>query len=95
MGFHNGTMSTQSENNLSVCPSGYVEISVADAKQLGVTEGMPLRLTSARGSVTGAAKVSGKIPAGLVFAPFHFREMAVSALLSGNTNIARVKVEKA
>jgi formate dehydrogenase alpha subunit len=95
MGFHNGTMSTLSENNLTVAPAGYVEIAAADAAQLGVTDGSQLKVTSDTGSITGPAKVSAKVPSGVVFAPFHFSSMAASALLAGNANVASVKVEKA
>ncbi|HEY6007928.1 MAG TPA: molybdopterin-dependent oxidoreductase, partial [Geobacteraceae bacterium] len=95
MGFHNGSMSTRSENNLTVAPTGYLEIAAADAARLGIADGVAVRLTAEKGSVTGPVKVSAKVPAGLVFAPFHFRGLSVTALLSGNTNVVCVKAERA
>ncbi len=93
--FHNGTMSTWSENNLAVAKDGYLELSSADATKLGISDGAAIRVTSPAGSITGKAKVSAKVQPGLLFAPYHFREMKVNALLEGNANLVNVKVEKA
>jgi len=95
IGFHNGTMSTASENNLSVSAAGYLEIAAEDAARLGIADGATVRVTSAAGSTTAAAKVSGKLQPGLLFAPHHFSGQNASALLKRSTNLANVKVEKA
>jgi formate dehydrogenase alpha subunit len=93
--FHNGTMSTWSENNLAVAKEGYLELSSADATMLGIATGTAIRVTSPAGSIIGKAKVSGKVQPGLLFAPYHFRELKANALLEGNANLATVEVEKA
>ncbi|GAM08992.1 NADPH-Fe(3+) oxidoreductase subunit alpha [Geobacter sp. OR-1] len=95
IGFHNGTMSTRSENNLSVSSQGYFEISEEDAQKLGVTDGASVKVSSPTAAVTGPAKVSGKLQPGLLFAPFHFRDLNAASLLKRNNNLASVKIEKA
>lgn len=94
IGFHNGTMSTRSENNLSVSPKGYVEIATEDAARLAITEGTAVKLTSPNGSISGTAKLNAGLPSGLVFAPHHFRDLNASSLLARTGNLAGVKVEK-
>lgn len=95
IGFHNGTMSTRSENNLSVSESGYIEVSDDDAKRLAITDGMQIKVTGASSCVSGKAKVSSKLQPGLLFAPYHFKELPAASLLTRKGNLAGVKVEKA
>lgn len=92
--YHNGAMSTRSDNNLTVVAEGYIELFVEDAAKLAIADGASVKLTSAVGSVTGKAKVTDRLQPGLLFAPYHFREMNVNALLEGNSNLAAVRVEK-
>jgi formate dehydrogenase alpha subunit len=94
VGFHNGTMSTRSENNLSVSSEGYLEIHPEDASRLGVAAGDALKVSSSAGSITGSARISARLQPGLMFAPCHFRELNANALLSGAVNLVSVKVEK-
>ncbi|AJE04285.1 molybdopterin-dependent oxidoreductase [Geobacter pickeringii] len=92
--YHSGSTTTWSANNLEVAPEGYVEIHPADAAKLGVSDGAPLKLSSAGGSVTGKARVSNRVQPGLLFAPYHFRSLNVNTLLSRGANWAGVSVEK-
>jgi formate dehydrogenase (NADP+) alpha subunit len=94
IGFHNGTMSTRSENNLTVSPAGYIEIAADDAARLGIADGAPVKVSSATDGITGAAKVSNKLQPGLLFAPFHFRDLNASSVLKRGTNLVEVKVER-
>jgi formate dehydrogenase alpha subunit len=94
IGFHNGTMSTNSENNLTVSPQGYIEIFAADAVRLGISDGSPVKVVSAAGSATGPARVSDRLQPGLLFAPYHFRDLNASSLLKRNTNLSAIKIEK-
>ena len=52
-----------------------VEISPDDAVALGVVEGDRVRITSRRGSADATIAVDSGLPAGLVFATFHFPEL--------------------
>jgi len=95
IGFHNGTSTTRSANNLTVSPAGYVDLHPSDAASLGVQDGNSLRVTSANGALIAPARISAKVQPGLLFAPVHFRQMNANALLKGNCNLVEVKVEKA
>jgi formate dehydrogenase alpha subunit len=95
IGFHNGTSTTRSENNLTVSPAGYVELHSSDALALGVVEGGKVKVSSSTGQLTASARISGKLQPGLLFAPSHFRELNANALLQGGCNLVEVKVEKA
>jgi formate dehydrogenase alpha subunit len=93
--FHNGTMSTRSANNLTVAGAGRIEVAAVDAAHLGIGDSATVRLTSTTASVTGTVKVSNRLQPGMLFAPNHFRDLNVNALLTGNANLVSVKVEKA
>lgn len=95
IGYHNGTTTTRSENNLLVSSGGYLELHAADAAALGVADGATVKVSSAGASLTARTKVSTKVQPGLLFAPSHFRELNANALLKGSCNLVEVKVEKA
>jgi len=94
IGFHNGTSTTRSENNLTVSPAGYLELHPSDAASLGVVEGGQVKVSSASGALVATAKISGRLQPGLLFAPSHFRDLNANALLKGGCNLVEVKVEK-
>jgi formate dehydrogenase (NADP+) alpha subunit len=95
IGFHNGTMSTDSANNLTVSPEGYIEISEDDADRLGIVDGGPVKVSSPAGTtVSGTAKVSGRLQPGVLFAPVHFRDLNASSLLAKGDNRVGVTVGK-
>jgi formate dehydrogenase (NADP+) alpha subunit len=94
IGFHNGTSTTRSENNLLVSPAGYLELHPSDAAALGVVEGGPVKVSSASAALTAVAKISAKLQPGLLFAPSHFRALNANALLKGSCNLVEVKVER-
>ena len=94
IGFHNGTSTTRSGNNLMVSPAGYLELHPSDAAALGVVDGGLVKVSSASGALTAPAKISAKLQPGLLFAPAHFRGLNANALLKGSCNLVEVKVEK-
>jgi formate dehydrogenase alpha subunit len=94
IGFHNGTTSTSSENNLVVSPAGYLELHPSDAAALGVVEGASVKVSSVCGTAVAPAKISASLQPGLLFAPAHFRELNANALLKGSCNLIEVKVER-
>jgi formate dehydrogenase alpha subunit len=92
--FHSGTTTTWSKNNQTVAPDGYIEIFTSDAGRLGIKGGELIRVTSSSGCITGMARVTSRLQSGLLFAPYHFRDLNVNALLEGSANLVSVRVEK-
>jgi predicted molibdopterin-dependent oxidoreductase YjgC len=80
--YHTGTMTRRVKSIEKVAPEAYLEINPKDAETLSVTNGMPVTVTSRRGSITVKAKVSERTEKGVVFIPFHFREAAANVLTS-------------
>jgi ferredoxin-nitrate reductase len=56
-------------------PGPFVEVSRADAGELGLEEGELVQLSSRRGTVRLPARLSDGVPAGLVFVPFHWGDL--------------------
>ena len=69
--FHTRTKTARSRELNAAAPKMWVEISVKDASELGISEGDIVRVTSRRGRIEAPARVSGVRP-GAVFAPFHY-----------------------
>jgi len=61
-------------------PNAYVEIHPSDALELGIEDGVNVRVTSRRGEIEISTKVTSRSPQGTVFIPFHFFEAAVNRL---------------
>ena len=60
----------------------YIEINPQDARDLAITNGIQVTVSSRQGSLTVKAQVSARPGRGVVFIPFHFREAAANALTS-------------
>jgi len=73
-------MSRRSKGLVSMTPDVFVEINYQDAKDLGVSQGDKLEITSRRGSIEVSADISEKCDKGVVFIPFHYSEAAVNRL---------------
>jgi len=78
--WHTGTMTRRSEGLDSREPVPIVEIHPQDALDLGVAEGDQVRVTSRRGSILIAVRLSGRQARGQIFIPMHFREAAANLL---------------
>jgi len=78
--YHSGTMTRVSPTLNREMATGYVEISPADAKNLGIKNGERVKVASRRGEIQVKAKVSRKVNRGVVFIPFHFAEAAANFL---------------
>jgi formate dehydrogenase alpha subunit len=92
--FHSGSTTTWSANNLTVAPEGFIEVFTEDAGRLGIDDGALVKITSAAGSITGKARITSRLQPGLLFAPYHFRDLNANSLLGGNANLVSVKLEK-
>ena len=78
--WHTGSMTRRSFALDAIQPAAMVFISEADAKRMGIADGDFVRVTSRRGSIELAAKVSHRETPGSCFIPFHFREAAANLL---------------
>jgi formate dehydrogenase major subunit len=73
--FHYHTRTQTSRSGLDqMLSEETADISPADAARLGIVDGDYVVVSSRRGSVKVKARVTGEIPAGLVWMAFHFRD---------------------
>lgn len=69
--FHTRTKTGRSKELNDAAPDAFVQLSEADAAQLGIVEGDMIEIESRRGKVTEPA-IIGDIEPGLLFIPFHY-----------------------
>lgn len=58
----------------------YIEMNVRDAVNLDINDGDTVSIASRRGEVEVSARISRRVPEGLIFMPMHYREAAVNIL---------------
>jgi formate dehydrogenase alpha subunit len=101
--WHGGTMSRRSPGLEAMAPEAEVEIHPADARQLGVAAGDWVKVTSRRGEVAAAARITRRSPPGTVFMTFHYAEAAANLLTTDAVDptakipeykVAAVRVER-
>jgi predicted molibdopterin-dependent oxidoreductase YjgC len=78
--FHTGTMTRNSVGMEDLCPEELIEVSPADAQELGIRDGSFVDVSSRRGRVRARARVTDVVPRGTVFATFHFSEACGNVL---------------
>ena len=78
--FHTGSMSRRSRVLETLEPESHVDISPEDAAQMGVAEGDLLRVRSRRGEILTRARKDRRVPSGLAFMAFHWREAPANIL---------------
>lgn len=70
--YQSGAQTRRVPELLTSQPSAFVEVHPLLAARLGVEDGTPVRLTSARGSVVAPARLTSDVRPDTVFMPFHF-----------------------
>ncbi len=78
--WHTGTMSRRTSLLDREVPGAYVEMHPADAEQLKIKEGEKVEVSSRRGEIELAVKLTKKVKEGSLFIPFHVREAAANVL---------------
>jgi formate dehydrogenase alpha subunit len=78
--WHTGTMTRRSQKLAKEVGEGYVEINPKDASALEIGDEEWVRLISRRGQVEARAWITRRVPAGMVFVPFHFAESGANVL---------------
>ena len=101
--WHTGTMTRRTSTLDREVPDAYVELNPRDAERLQIKEGEQVRVSSRRGKIEIAARLTEKVKEGSVFIPFHFREAAANVLTNPAVDpiakipeykICAVKIEK-
>ena len=78
--WHTGTMTRRSFALDARESTPTVELNPADAAALGVKDGDTVSISSRRGRITIAARISGRVARHQVFVPMHYREAAANLL---------------
>jgi formate dehydrogenase alpha subunit len=78
--WHTGTMTRRSFALDAREPGPIVELNPADAKELGVSDGDEVSVSSRRGEITVSVRMSNRVARRQVFIPMHYREAAVNLL---------------
>jgi formate dehydrogenase major subunit len=101
--YHTGTMTRVSPSLHHELETGYMEINLKDAKEMGIKDGERVKVSSRRGEIQVKAQVSPRVKRGVVFIPFHFAEAAANVLTNPafdptakipEYKVCAVKVEK-
>ena len=78
--WHGGEMTRRAKGLLEMYSSPLIEVNEEDALRLGLNGGNRIRVTSRRGSIEAEALVTDRVPAGMVYANFHFPEASANKL---------------
>jgi ferredoxin-nitrate reductase len=73
--WHTRTKTMKAPLLADAAPRAFVAVNTADAADLGIDDGDPVRVVSRRGTVTAPAKVGDVVARGVVFIPFHFGQI--------------------
>ena len=82
--FHcgDGSRSSRSPRLSGFSPQAYVEICEVNARQLGIDNGMEVKVISSTGAVTVQARVTETLPEGMLFMPSSFPSAPVNQLFN-------------
>jgi predicted molibdopterin-dependent oxidoreductase YjgC len=78
--YHTRTMTGKVDGLNKLSPASFVEINPALAEKLGVTDGEMVAVSTRRGQIEVAAKVTAKLKENVIFMPFHFAVGAANVL---------------
>ena len=78
--YHTGSMTRRSERLAWREARGYAEVNPRDAAAAGLRDGGQVIIQSRRGQVRTQARVGERVPPGVVFLSFHWREAPANLL---------------
>ncbi len=78
--YHTGTMTRRSEGLDWRVPRGYVEVNPVDAAAIDLLDGGTVKIISRRGEVRTQARIGERVPPGVVFLSFHWKEAPANIL---------------
>jgi len=85
---HSGTMSTHAKGPMAVVSEPFIELCREDASELKLQEGDQLKLKAAGGEISAKVKVDRRLPKGVLFAPYHFAQLELNRVYTGQPAIA-------
>ena len=100
---HYNIMTPYSDNLLTLDPKERAEINPVDAAKIGVGGDDEIRVTSRRGSVVTKIEITDKVPPGVLFMTFHYKETPANELTNAaydpiaktaEYKVCAVKIEK-
>lgn len=80
--YHTMTMTGRVEGLMKKASTNYVEINEITANKMGIEDGDMVKLTSRRGEIQVAARITDIIDENVLFMPFHFAEGAANYITS-------------
>lgn len=80
--YHTMTMTGRVEGLMKKASTNYVEVNEITANKIGIEDGDMVKLTSRRGEIQVAARITDIIDEDVLFMPFHFAEGAANYLTS-------------
>jgi len=78
--WHGGEMTRRARSLKAMYPEAEVQINPTDAEEQGIGDGEMMKVASRRGEIVAKAQVTDRVPAGLIFATFHYPDSAVNFL---------------
>jgi len=89
--WHGGEMTRRAESLMALYGQALIEISAEDADRLGIAPDGRVRVRSRRGVIEAQAWVTERVPAGMVYANFHFPQASANELTLGSLDpIAKI-----
>lgn len=67
----------------SYSPEEYAELNPKDAKQLKIEDGEKVKVASRRGELETKVRVTDRVPQGMIFMTFHYKESPANVLTNG------------
>lgn len=101
--YHYNVMTRHSKNLNTLRPHELAEINAVEAQKYGLAEGEEIRVTSRRGSIVTKVTVTDRVPPGIMFMTFHYKESPVNELTNSafdpitktaEYKVSAVKIEK-
>ena len=102
--YNTPTMTGKTEELMEIEGRSFIEINPVDAAKHGLSQGGRVKVSSRRGQIESEARVTERVPEGVVFMPFHFADGSANVLTSSEVDsisqtpeykVCAVKVEKA
>ena len=101
--YHTRSMTGRVEGLNILAPSSFVEINEVTAKKMNIADGEMVKLSSRRGEIETAARITDIIDEDVLFMPFHYAEGAANYLTNSSLDpiakipelkVAAVRMEK-